>query len=308
MIDDPFGGGTKKGAPKGLPSGKEEPARTELVRSGPGTALDRPAPGTGLAAPRRDKYAMVAQEPRRPLATQLVQWIVALIFDATGSMGSMLGSVQEWMTYIVAQANARLPGIKINFLVGVWRDYGDGSMVTEFFPVSNDPETLTRNITSIRAYGGDGDGAEAMEAALEIVYANSEVKLVCAAGDEPSHNRAELEMDRQGGRKTAIELAEAEGKRGTKDRKTTFTCGVPGHHNEGRMRTEFARIAELTGGQFAMLDGADGKTFADIVVMAIIAKFSKQPRVDLARYQVDNPRMSLAAQGVASRLLLEAKK
>lgn len=309
MLDDPFG---KPKYGHKAPEKKGEPAGSALVpgssksgelsqRPGRGTSLDRP--GESSLAAKRDLYMQAAANRAESLAASARNPLVALLFDATGSMGSMIGSVQSRMAYIVTEMNKRLPEQKIDFLIGAWRDYGDGRDVTEFFPVSADSHVLIGHINSIHAHGGGGDDAEAVEAALDSVLSNDDVTLVALAGDEPPHSKQELAALGQSGRKSAVELAQ---QKQAKKRRPIFTCVVPGHAMERRTRADFAEIAEVSGGQFAALDSSDGKAFAEIVIMAILAQTSKQPKSALERYMKETPGLSLAAAGVGKRLLLTA--
>ncbi|MFH0928413.1 MAG: hypothetical protein V1821_02980 [bacterium] len=216
-------------------------------------------------------------------------------------MHSMLQSTKEMLHYIAEELGRRLLGSKIPIVLACYRDYpyhGDGCSVSEVFSAETDPEKLRKYLAEISATGGGGDCAEAVERGLEDVLNDPEVTLVALVGDEPPHNRDELARDKQPEQRTAREIVA-----GDQKKRPVFTCVVPGHPAESRTRKEFAEIAEASGGQTAALKGSDGKAFAEIVILAVLAEAAANPEAAIKDYVKSTSGMSEAAQGVARKLL-----
>ncbi len=285
MIDDPFGGGgTKKGAPKGLPSGTEKPAGSELVRSGPGTtALNRPAPGTGLAAPRRDKYAVAAQEPRRVDEKRVVKRKrrYCIVLDATGSMAGLIEQAKRHITAILLQAT---DGGEVEVMIIVYRDHGDQPL-TEHSECTSDSKALLAWLGGIRTHGGGGNGGEAVEEGLKVAKEFGPWTAIFLAGDEPA-NTVESRGHQGGpsGESLAPDYAREFGKMEPRQPVFTFVVPVSGEHCDPRTEASFKEIAELSGGICGKLDGGETMLHNVGIAMAVAGKSAKDAKVDLDRY------------------------
>ncbi|MDO8617272.1 MAG: hypothetical protein Q7N87_00020 [Candidatus Uhrbacteria bacterium] len=266
-MEDPFGG-------------KKKPTGTELVRSGPGTtALNRPAPGTGLAAPRRDKYAMVAQEPRRVDEKRVVKRKrrYCIVLDATSSMAQLIEQAKRHIAAILLQAMA--DGGEVEVMIIVYRDYGDRPL-TEHSECTSDSKALLAWLGGIRTHGGGGNGGEAVEEGLKVAKEFGPWTAIFLAGDEPAHT-----VETRGrGRELAPDYAREFGKMEPRQPIFTFVVPVSGEHCDPRTEASFKEIAELSGGICGKLDGGEAMLHNVGIAMAIAGKSAKEAGVGLARY------------------------
>ncbi len=86
---------------------------------------------------------------------------MALLIDATGSMGDEITYLQEEVRGIVESVRAASPGISLRFSLVVYRDEGD-EYVTRVFPFTDDLDAFRRNLSAQQA-GGGGDYPEALD-------------------------------------------------------------------------------------------------------------------------------------------------
>ncbi len=94
---------------------------------------------------------------------------LALVVDATGSMGDELSFLKRELSSILAQLQARYPEVDIRVSLTHYRDEGD-QYVTRGVPFTGSLERLQRELSAVEADGG-GDTPEAMAEALEETLA-----------------------------------------------------------------------------------------------------------------------------------------
>ena len=115
---------------------------------------------------------------------------MALLIDATGSMGDEITYLQEEVRGIVESVRAASPGISLRFSLVVYRDQGD-EYVTRVFPFTDDLDAFRRNLSAQQA-GGGGDYPEALDqgmAALgDLKWRSGDVARVAfLIADAPPH-------------------------------------------------------------------------------------------------------------------------
>lgn len=112
-----------------------------------------------ITAGSRETFAVQGQaKPIRALD-------VALVVDATGSMGDELDYLKLELRNIVAEIKSEFPNVDQRFALVVYRDEGD-EYVSRDFDFSGDLARFERRLGKQSANGG-GDYPEAMDAALE---------------------------------------------------------------------------------------------------------------------------------------------
>lgn len=89
---------------------------------------------------------------------------LALVIDATGSMGDELEYIKVELRSIAASVARDFPGVEQRYALIVYRDIGD-AYVSRHFDFTSDLKTLEKHLGKQRADGG-GDYPEAMDAAL----------------------------------------------------------------------------------------------------------------------------------------------
>lgn len=89
---------------------------------------------------------------------------IALVIDATGSMGDELEYLKVEIRDIAEAVNHHFPGVEQRFALVVYRDKGD-SYVTRSFDFTTNLDSFQRDLSEQSA-GGGGDYPEAMDAAM----------------------------------------------------------------------------------------------------------------------------------------------
>ena len=85
---------------------------------------------------------------------------IVYLIDATGSMGSEINAAKEQVINILKELQGKYPAINFNFGAIFYRDKIDSpSDKNDFFPLTDNMETLKSQISTVSAYGG-GDGPE----------------------------------------------------------------------------------------------------------------------------------------------------
>jgi hypothetical protein len=90
---------------------------------------------------------------------------IALVIDATGSMGDELEYLKVEIRDIAEAIEHHFPGVDQRFALVVYRDEGD-QYVTKTFDFTSNLDSFQRDLGGQSA-GGGGDYPEAMDAALE---------------------------------------------------------------------------------------------------------------------------------------------
>jgi hypothetical protein len=140
-----------------------------------------------LQAPRGDTWTVTLPGAA---ATQARALDMALLIDATGSMGDEIAYLQEEVRGIVEGVRAAAPGISVRFALIVYRDTGD-EYVTRVFQFTDDLEAFRRSL-SAQSAGGGGDYPEALDqgiAALnQLAWRTGDVSRVAfVIADAPPH-------------------------------------------------------------------------------------------------------------------------
>jgi len=110
-----------------------------------------------VQAPRGDSWAVSVAGNSAPVKAL----DLALLIDATGSMGDEIAYVQEEVRGIVESVRAASSGISLRFSLVVYRDQGD-EYVTRVFPFTGDLDAFRTNLSAQQA-GGGGDYPEALD-------------------------------------------------------------------------------------------------------------------------------------------------
>lgn len=115
---------------------------------------------------------------------------LALLIDATGSMGDEISYLQEEVRGIVEGVRAASPGVSLRFSLVVYRDRGD-EYVTRVFPFTDDLDAFRRDLAAQSA-GGGGDYPEALDQGIEALgqltwRADDAAKVAFVIADAPPH-------------------------------------------------------------------------------------------------------------------------
>jgi hypothetical protein len=150
-------------------------------------ARSEQADPVALAAPAGDTWtiALPGGGAAAPPALDL-----ALLIDATGSMGDEIAYLQEEARGIVESVRAAAPGVSLRFALVVYRDRGD-DYVTRVFPFTGDLDAFRRDL-SAQSAGGGGDYPEALDqgigALADLAWRGGDVARVAfLIADAPPH-------------------------------------------------------------------------------------------------------------------------
>ena len=144
--------------------------------------------------PRRINVADVrgAQEVRTRLtgrAPRIEKFDLAVVIDATGSMGDEISFLKAELADIIASLGQRHRGLDIRVAMVVYRDHGD-EFLTRTFEFTNNIGQVQTNLNAQSA-GGGGDMPEAMEVAMVravgLNWRNDAVKSMLLVADAPPH-------------------------------------------------------------------------------------------------------------------------
>lgn len=173
---------------------------------------------------------------------------VALLLDATGSMGDEIDRLKANMVSVAEQIAAHPSNPDVRFGLTVYRDEGD-AFVTRSFAFTGDVAEFTAALRDVQADGG-GDEPEALEEGLAEVVTGQEwrddaVQLVMLVADAPPHLRSP-------GYDETLRAAAA---RGIK----VFPIAASGAASDPATEYVFRQIAQFTMARFVFLTyGADG--------------------------------------------------
>ena len=145
------------------------------------------SPPVTLQAPRGDSWTVVLPGTD---ATARRALDLALLVDATGSMGDEIGYLQEEIRGIAESVRAGVPDVSLRFSLVVYRDEGD-EYVTRVFPFTGDLDAFRRDLSAQHA-GGGGDYPEAVDQGItaldQLDWRSGEVTRVAfLIGDAPPH-------------------------------------------------------------------------------------------------------------------------
>jgi hypothetical protein len=123
-------------------------------------------------------------------APRVTKFDLALVVDATGSMGDEINYLKAELSDIVATLARRHRGLDIRVALVVYRDQGD-DYVTRTFEFTSDMASVQRNLNAQSANGG-GDTPEAMEVAMTravgLNWRDDAVKSMLLVADAPPHS------------------------------------------------------------------------------------------------------------------------
>ncbi len=116
---------------------------------------------------------------------------IALVIDATGSMGDELEYLKVEIRDIAEAINRHFPNVDQRFALVVYRDDGD-QYTTRVFDFTGDLDVFQRDL-SAQSAGGGGDYPEAMDAAMEAAEklswrADNTAKVTFLVADAPPHS------------------------------------------------------------------------------------------------------------------------
>lgn len=172
---------------------------------------------------------------------------ILLVFDATGSMGSLWDSTRRIMNEMVRRIT-EVGNVKLKCIA--YRDYCDGSEIFEKSEWYAEAEPLINFIMRIRCTGG-GDTPEAVEDALKLAYEEKEmVTRVILIGDAPPHSN---------------EKAGIQAKNLKKVGRPVFAFRVG---NDENARESFKHIAKLSDGAYG--DLRDYNDLLDMISITIV--------------------------------------
>lgn len=117
---------------------------------------------------------------------------VVFVLDSTGSMGGLIEGAKQKIWSIANGIVARKPTPEVRFGLVAYRDRGD-EYVTKVFDLTDDLDTVFKNLQSFKA-GGGGDGPESVNQALseavrKISWSPDKktLKTIFLVGDFPPH-------------------------------------------------------------------------------------------------------------------------
>jgi hypothetical protein len=197
---------------------------------------------------RSEAYAEIARAARaegRTVGLNSAKPCFAIALDATGSMSDLIDnarrSIGKILNGIYAEAKTQ-----VRIKMYVYRDYDVPRGLCESSDLTSDSQALSRWLSSVRAYGGGSNAGEAIEVALEAIYA--------------SNSRDTLNAFSHPQQATAREWAPRFSQMGIPIH--TFLVG-----DRADTKADFEAIAKLSGGQSGTLDGSDAMTHMAVLAM-----------------------------------------
>jgi hypothetical protein len=127
-----------------------------------------------------------------PLAAAKPRVEVAFVLDSTGSMGGLIEGAKQKIWAIANSVIARKPTPEVRIGLLSYRDRGD-EYVTRMFDLTDDIDTVFRNLQSFVADGGGDDDESVNQALAEAVSRMSwsrerdVLKIIFLVGDYPPH-------------------------------------------------------------------------------------------------------------------------
>jgi Mg-chelatase subunit ChlD len=123
-------------------------------------------------------------------AAQIGKFDLAVVIDATGSMGDEIAFLKAELADIIATLGRRHRGLDIRVALVVYRDQGD-EFVTRTFEFTSNMAQVQSNL-SAQSAGGGGDMPEAMEVAMTravgLNWRPDAVKSMLLVADAPPHS------------------------------------------------------------------------------------------------------------------------
>ena len=122
-------------------------------------------------------------------APRVTKFDLAVVIDATGSMGDEISFLKAELSDIIQTLSRRHTNLDIRVAMVVYRDHGD-EFVTRTFEFTSDMAKVQRNLDAQSADGG-GDMPEAMEVAMAravgLNWRSDAIKSMLLVADAPPH-------------------------------------------------------------------------------------------------------------------------
>ncbi len=195
-------------------------------------------------------YADVPPQAAQPVAeVKAERPVLDVVFalDTTGSMGGLLEGAKQKIWSIASRMAAGTPTPRVRVGLVAYRDIGD-AYVTQVYGLSDDLDTVYKNLSGFRADGG-GDGPEAVQTALadaveKMQWSDSKraAKMIFLVGDAPAHDQDRARLNAAS--KKAISKGIVV---------NTIRCG-----GDGTAEAQFREVARLADGRFDSIDQGGG--------------------------------------------------
>lgn len=195
---------------------------------------------------------------------------VVLVFDSTGSMGSVLDATRRELGRMLEAMQALVPRARVGIVT--YRDEGrDEAYLTRELEIDDDVYRALMFIQTVRA-GGGGDHPEAVAEALDVAYGlnwrGGAERVVVLIGDAPAHNQSMRKLRRVVRRFAKDEKASTHTILTTSRTDRSFDPTAEGH---------FVEIARSGHGKALRFEGED-TILRQILDLSIGGKF--RPQVD----------------------------
>ncbi len=122
-------------------------------------------------------------------ALPVTKFDLAVVIDATGSMGDEIAYLKAELASIIETLNRRHGNLDIRVGMVVYRDQGD-EFVTRTYAFTSDMDLVQRNL-NLQQAGGGGDTPEAMEVAMVravgLGWRDDAIKSMMLVADAPPH-------------------------------------------------------------------------------------------------------------------------
>jgi Mg-chelatase subunit ChlD len=209
----------------------------------------------GLVAASVLSSAAYAEVPQAPQTTTVAQDVkaerpvldVVFALDTTGSMGGLLEGAKQKIWSIASRMAAGTPTPRVRVGLVAYRDVGD-AYVTQVYGLSEDLDTVYKNLSGFRADGG-GDGPEAVQTALadavdKMQWSDSKhaAKMIFLVGDAPAHDQDRARLNAASKKAIAKGIVV-----------NTIRCG-----GDGTAEAQFREVARLADGRFDSIDQGGG--------------------------------------------------
>ena len=133
---------------------------------------------------------VTAKETKQPAAKPVVD--VVFVLDSTSSMGGLIAGAKDKIWSIANGIISQKPSPAVRIGLVSYRDRGD-EYITKKFELTDDIDTVFKNLQSLQAQGG-GDGPESVNQALHEAAGNmgwstdkQATKIIFLVGDFPPH-------------------------------------------------------------------------------------------------------------------------
>ncbi len=246
----------------------------------------------GSLLPEDQKKCLAAMQERLGvkavmLSTQSSIRLIALVFDATGSMKGFWREAKDNIKKLVVRQSELWPQAK--FVLVAYRDYCDGNSLLKVFSASSNTDKLVSFLDSVDCDGG-GDDPEAIEAALERVL---EIKpdMAILVGDAPPHGVIDGMVRGKDYKEFSRKLGEQQ--------IPVYTIAT---NSRQSVVSSFKEIAELSSGKSFLLGQVD--ELIDLLSVATAKKTSQLNQLADLLKKENGGRLTAKQE----RLLIEAAK